>query len=123
MNITVAESEIMKLLWAKNPRRSEELVSELAPTHGWSETTTRTLLSRLVKKGMVAAEPAEGRKFSYRPLVSQADYQHSESKGLIERLFEGRLGPFVAQFSERERLTAADVAELKRLISEFEDDQ
>lgn len=120
MNITVAESVIMKLLWARNPQRSEEMVAELGPSQGWSETTTRTLLGRLVKKGMVGAE-AEGRKFLYRPLVTQADYLHSESKGLIERLFEGRVGPFVAQFSEREKLTAADIAELKRLISEFED--
>lgn len=123
MNITVAESVVMKLLWARSPRPSEELVSELAPTQGWSETTTRTLLSRLVKKGMVAAEPAEGRKFLYRPLVSQGDYLHAESKGLIERLFDGRLAPFVAQFGEREKLTAADIAEMKRLISEFEDDE
>ena len=36
-------------------------------------------------------------------------------------LFDGRVGPFVAQFSEREKLTPADIAELKRLISEFED--
>jgi BlaI family penicillinase repressor len=120
MNITLAESLLMKLLWARNPQRSEELVAELGPSQGWSETTTRTLLSRLVKKGMVAAD-GEGRKFLYRPLVSQADYLHFESKGLIERLFDGQLGPFVAQFSEREKLTAEDVAQLKRLISEFED--
>jgi BlaI family penicillinase repressor len=120
MNITVAESLLMKLLWARSPQRSEELVAELGPSQGWSETTTRTLLSRLVKKGMVAAD-SEGRKFLYRPLVSQADYLHFESKGLIERLFDGRVGPFVAQFSAREKLSAADIAQLKRLISEFED--
>jgi predicted transcriptional regulator len=120
MNITVAESVLMKLLWARSPQRSEELVADLGPSQGWSETTTRTLLGRLVKKGMVGAE-TQGRKFLYRPLVSEADYLHHESKGLIERLFEGRLGPFVAQFSEREKLTAADIAQLKRLISEFED--
>lgn len=122
MNITIAESVVMKLLWAsRRPMRSEQLVSELGPSQGWSETTTRTLLSRLVKKGMVAAEPDGGRKFLYRPLVSQADYQHAESKGLIERLFDGQLGPFVAQFSAREKLSPADIAQLKRLLDELDD--
>ena len=122
MNITVAESLVMELLWAKSPRPSEELIAELGPSENWSETTVRTLLARLVKKGAVAAEP-EGRRFLYRPLISQADYLHAESKGLIERLFQGQIGPFVAQFSERKKLTAADVAHLKRLIQDYEDEQ
>jgi BlaI family penicillinase repressor len=120
MNITAAESLIMKLLWAKSPRPSDELVAELGPAQSWSETTIRTLLARLVKKGAVSSEP-DGRRFLYRPLVSQADYLHEESRGLIERLFDGQVGPFVAQFVEREKLTAADIAQLKRLISEYED--
>ncbi|HEY3948881.1 BlaI/MecI/CopY family transcriptional regulator [Phenylobacterium sp.] len=120
MNVTVAESLVMKLLWARSPRRSEELIAELGPSENWSETTVRTLLARLVKKGAVAAEP-DGRRFLYRPLISEADYLHAESKGLIQRLFDGRLGPFVTQFSEREKLTAEDVAHLKRLISDYED--
>lgn len=120
MSITVAESLVMKLLWTRSPRPSDELIAELGPSESWSETTVRTLLARLVKKGVVAAEP-EGRRFLYRPLISQADYLHAESKGLIERLFDGRVGPFVAQFSEREKLTAEDVAHLKRLISDYED--
>jgi BlaI family penicillinase repressor len=122
MSITVAESLVMKLLWARSPLKSEELIAELGPSENWSETTVRTLLARLVRKGAVAAEP-EGRRFLYRPLISQADYLHSESKGLIERLFQGQIGPFVAQFSEREKLSATDVAHLKRLIQDYEDDQ
>jgi predicted transcriptional regulator len=98
MSITVAESLVMELLWAKSPRPSDELIAELGPSENWSETTVRTLLARLVKKGAVAAEP-EG------------------------RLFQGQIGPFVAQFSEREKLTAADVAHLKRLIQDYEDEQ
>src|ERR1700761_2360108 len=120
MSITVAESLVMKLLWARSPRPSEELIAELGPSENWSETTVRTLLARLVKKGVVAAEP-QGRRFLYRPLITQADYLHAESKGLIERLFQGRSGPFVTQFSAREKLTPDDVAHLKRLIQDYED--
>lgn len=120
MNITAAEAEVMKLLWEKNPRPSEELVAELGPLQSWSATTVRTLLARLVDKGAVAAE-GQGRRFLYRPLVSKADYQHEESRGLITRLFDGRVGPFVAQFSEREKLTKQDIADLRRLLEGLED--
>ena len=122
MTVTVAESLVMKLLWARSPRPSEELIAELGPSENWSETTVRTLLARLVKKGVVAAEP-EGRRFQYRPLITEADYLHAESKGLIERLFQGQVGPFITQFSAREKLTADDIAHLKRLIRDYEDEQ
>jgi BlaI family transcriptional regulator, penicillinase repressor len=120
MSITAAESEVMKLLWERAPRPSDEIVADLGPKMAWSETTIRTLLSRLVKKGAVAAE-GEGRRFLYRPLVSREDYLHSESRGLIERLFDGRVGPFVAQLSAREKLSSEDIAELKKLIEDLED--
>ncbi len=122
MNVTVAESLLMKILWETSPRPSEELVAELGPSQNWSETTIRTLLARLVRKGAVAAEP-DGRRFLYRPLIAEADYLHAESQSLIQRLFGGQVGPFVAQFCQRETLTAEDVAQLKRLIQEYEDGQ
>ncbi len=120
MNITAAEAELMKVLWERSPIPSEELVAALGPAQSWSETTIRTLLSRLVKKGAVATV-AEGRRFLYRPMVSRDDYLHDESRGLIERLFDGRVGPFVAQLSAREKLSPEDIADLKRLIGELED--
>jgi BlaI family transcriptional regulator, penicillinase repressor len=120
LNITTAESEVMKLLWDRSPRRSEELVAELAPATGWSETTIRTLLTRLVTKGAVGVE-GKARQYQYRPLVSRADYLHEESAGLINRLFDGQVGPFVAQFSEREKLSKEDIAHLKQLLERFED--
>ena len=119
-NISEAESEVMKLLWDRSPQRSEEIVAALAPAQGWTETTIRTLLTRLVKKGAVNVK-GKPRQYEYSPVVSKADYLHQESAGLIHRLFDGQVGPFVAQFSEREKLSKADIALLKRLIERFED--
>ena len=45
-----------------------------------------------------------------------------ESTGLLDRLFGGRVAPLVAHFSERRKLSKKDVADLKRLIQELDDD-
>jgi BlaI family penicillinase repressor len=120
MKITSAESRIMDVLWrAARPLAAEE-VREQVPGEDWSEATVRTLLTRLTKKKVLAAAK-DGRRFLYRPLVERADYLHAESKGLIDRLFGGQVGPFFAHFSQREKLSEADIAELKRLIAELED--
>jgi BlaI family penicillinase repressor len=120
MNITSAESAVMEVLWSDGPRDAEEITTALAERQGWTETTVRTLLARLAQKRAVA-KAKEGWRYLFRPLVARADYVHAESKSLIDRLFEGRLGPLFAQFSERETLSAQDIAELKAIIARIED--
>ena len=39
----------------------------------------------------------------------------------VARLFDGRVGPLFTHFSERQKLSAQDIADLRRLIEEFED--
>lgn len=123
MNITSAESAVMEVLWRQGPRDAEEIVAALADSQAWSTTTVRTLLDRLVRKGAVAKAKHEGKRIVFSPLVERSDYTHAESKGLIDRLYEGRLGPLFAQFSERERLSDEDLAELKSIIARIEDER
>jgi BlaI family penicillinase repressor len=120
MRISAAESLVMAALWQRHPLTAEEIFAEVAGAQGWAEGTLKTLLGRLVKKAAVSAE-RDGRRFLYRPLVSRGDYLEAESQGLLDRLFDGRLAPLVNHFSERQRLTPDDLADLKRLIQELED--
>ncbi|MEG1679857.1 MAG: BlaI/MecI/CopY family transcriptional regulator [Stenotrophomonas sp.] len=46
-----------------------------------------------------------------------------ESSSLIERLFDGRVAPLVAHFSQHQRLSREDVAELRKLLEGLDDDQ
>jgi predicted transcriptional regulator len=118
MKITQAESLIMEALWrAEGPLAAEEINAAVA--ENWSDPTVRTLLTRLVNKKAVKAKK-EGRKFLYQPIMKREDYVHAQSKDLIDRLFDGKLAPLLVQFSEREKLTKEDIAELKRLIAELD---
>jgi predicted transcriptional regulator len=120
MRISTAESQVMKALWAKSPLTAEEIIAALPDDQDWADATVKTLLNRLLKKDVIAAE-REGRRFLYRPLVAQGDYVHAESQGLLDRLFDGKLAPLVAHFSQREKLSDEDVAELRRLLETLDD--
>jgi predicted transcriptional regulator len=122
MRISTAESEIMRALWAKSPMTAEDIAVALADDQNWAEGTVKALLNRLLKKNAIAADK-DGRRFLYRPLVAQGDYVHAESKGLLDRLFDGRLAPLVSHFSQRERLSDEDVAELRRILKAHDDGQ
>ena len=122
MKISAAESLVMDALWGRSPLTAEEIIAELAEPQGWSEATVKTLINRLLKKHAIAAEK-DGRRYLYRPVVERAAYVSQESQGLLDRLFQGRLPPLVSHFSQTNKLTPEDLAELKRLIAEIEDDR
>ena len=121
MRISSAESVLMEVLWKKSPIPSDEIVAGVAQPNGWSESTVRTLLNRLLNKGAVKATRS-GRQYFYRPAVERSQYVLAESRGLIDRLFDGRISPLVAHLSEHETLSADDIAELKSLIARIEKD-
>jgi predicted transcriptional regulator len=117
--ISEAESRVMEVLWREAPRSSEEIVAALQRTSDWHEKTIRTLLGRLLRKGAVSAE-REGRRYFYAPVLTRAQWQAQESRSLLDRVFGGRVGPLLAHFSRHEKLSAKDIAELRRLIDEIE---
>lgn len=118
--ISRAESVIMEALWKESPLTAEDIVARVAEGQDWSDVTVRTLINRLLNKKAVAATK-DGRRYLYRPLLKRADYVHEESQSLLNRLFGGKLAPLVTHFSQKKKLSAEDLRELKRLIKEIED--
>jgi predicted transcriptional regulator len=121
MPISAAESRVMQALWRRSPLTAEEIVAEVAAPQGWSEATVKSLINRLLTKGVIEAEKA-GRRYLYRPRVDRLAYVSHESRGLLDRLFGGRVAPLVSHFSKTDQLSPEDIAELKRLIAELDDD-
>ncbi len=119
MKISTAESVVMGALWAREPLSAEDIAAEVAEGQGWTEATVKTLINRLLNKGAIGAE-RDGRRYLYRPLLARDSWLEAESRGLLDRLFDGRLAPLVSHFSEKGALTAEDIAELKKLIEGFE---
>ncbi|KQV55847.1 MULTISPECIES: BlaI/MecI/CopY family transcriptional regulator [unclassified Caulobacter] len=118
MKISSAESVVMEALWRRSPLTSEAIITEVGEPQGWTEGTVKVLISRLLKKKAITAT-AEGRRYLYSPLVSRRAYVETESQGLLDRLFNGRLAPLVTHFSEGDRLSDEDIAELKALIEKI----
>jgi predicted transcriptional regulator len=118
--ISSAESVVMEALWRRAPQSAEQITAEVAGPQGWTLATVKTLINRLLKKAAIGAEP-QGRRYLYRPLVDRAAWVQAESKGLLDRLFDGRLAPLVSHLSAAKALTPEDIAELKRLIAEIEE--
>lgn len=121
MNITEAESQIMQALWRKTPLTADEIVADVRARQPWAEATVKTLINRLLKKKAIRSERVDGRH-QYVALVDHANYVQDESQGLLDRLFEGQLAPLVAHFAQNRKLKPDEIARLKKLIAELDDD-
>ena len=94
----------------------------MASRQDWQEATIKTLLNRLLNKGAISAQK-DGRRFLYSPELKREDWVQAESRGLLDRLFDGRVAPLVAHFSQHRKLSRKDIAELRKLIEEIDDEQ
>ncbi|MGB9329902.1 MAG: BlaI/MecI/CopY family transcriptional regulator [Steroidobacteraceae bacterium] len=119
--ISEAESRVMDVLWrVGGPAGSEDVVKALSKQQ-WQETTVKTLLSRLLKKGAIKAS-RDQRRYLYVPVLTREQWLSFESTRLLDRLFGGRVAPLVAHFGQHHRLSKQDIADLKRLIAEMIDE-
>jgi predicted transcriptional regulator len=116
--ISDAELQVLQLLWNEAPLGATDIADRIGQSSGWSLATVKTLLSRLLAKGAVAAE-ANGRRFRYRPAVAREAVAGKQAGKLVERLFGGRVSPLVAQLAEQRDLDPEDLADLEALVKKL----
>jgi BlaI family penicillinase repressor len=122
IELSKAEFEVLDALWANYPASASEIIERISDDKQWHEKTIKTLLSRLHKKGAVSFVK-QGRLYIYSPTIERADYTLKESRNFIERLFSGQIAPLVSSFAKSEELSQQDINELKKVISDWENNQ
>jgi len=120
MQISEAESVVMDVLWRQHPLAAEDVVAALGDVQQWQEATIKTLLNRLLNKGAITAT-REGRRYLYAPVLKREDWVLEESQSLLARLFDGRVAPLVAHFSQHRKLSKKDIAELRKLLEKLDE--
>ena len=117
--ISDSELEVMKVLWqAGDALPVTEIRETLQKSRGWEATTVKTLVSRLVTKGVVRQEKRN--VFYYSPLLSESEYNDWATHDLIRKIYHGSARDLVAALVHSEGLTQDDIAELRELF-ELED--
>jgi predicted transcriptional regulator len=105
---------IMRVLWQRGEAAAAEVHEALLAERGLAPTTIATMLTKMEKKGVVAHR-AEGRRFLYRPTVSEPQVRRSMVGELTERLFGGDRVALVSHLLAEHDLDPDELAELRRL--------
>ncbi len=119
----ISESEwmVMQVLWSNGPSTANEVVKELSGKTKWKPKTIKTLITRLMKKGAVKFEK-EGRTYRYYPAVGKAECVRMERRSFVQRVYGGSTRPMLASFLEDAKLSADDIAELKKILEQKADE-
>jgi BlaI family transcriptional regulator, penicillinase repressor len=116
-SISEAEWEVMNVLWQKWPQTANDVITSLQGQKDWKAKTVRTLLDRLVQKGVVHVDK-EHRVYTFHPLYSQDDCQRAEAESFIKRIYGGTVKSMLVQFIEEDSLSEEDIEELKSILDE-----
>lgn len=112
--VTEGEYRFCLILWENEPIKSTELVRLCEERLGWKETTTYTVIKRLIGRGVVKNE-----KTIVSSLVSKEQVQAAEIKALVDKTFEGSLPAFVAAFAKHQKLSTRELDEVQAMIDHF----
>ena len=115
--ISVAEWEVMKVVWKRRACSAQQVVDDLADSTDWSPTTIKTLLNRLLRKGALSFSK-NGKSYIYSPAWTEEQCRQSETESFLNRVFDGALSPMLAHFVRSRRLSPDDLKELERLLKE-----
>jgi BlaI family penicillinase repressor len=116
--ISDAEWEVMKVVWAKYPCSARDVILALGRADpAWHPKTVKTFLGRLVAKKALTFQK-DGRAYLYHPLVDEMECISEVSDTFLRRIFGGTLRPMLAHFVSNNKLSAAEILELKRLLDE-----
>jgi len=115
--ITDAEWEVMSVLWERSPATALEIIETVREKMEWHPKTVKTLLSRLVRKGVLRYR-TEGNRYVYSPAIARQRYVKQESQSFVERVFGGEATPALMHFVRTTDLSKDDIEELRRLLDE-----
>lgn len=116
---TISESEwvVMEYLW-ENPLATITEIRKALSANGWSDSTIKTLVRRLVSKKAVAINDEEP-VFRYKSLLSKNECRLKETKSFLNRVYNGSVSMLVTNLASESNLNEKETAELLSLIEKM----
>lgn len=110
------ESRFADIIWENEPISSAELTKRSQEQLKWKKSTTYTVLKRLCDKGIF-----QNNDGTVTSLLSRQEFYARQSRRFVQESFDGSLPAFLAAFTSGKSLSAEEVAQLRRMIAEFEE--
>jgi len=105
--ITDAEWEVMRVVWANDRVTSKKVISVLQEKMGWTQSTIKTILGRLVGKGVLNTEQ-EGRNFIYTANIEEKEAVRDYVEDIFNRICNKKVGNRLEKILEMKKSFAVE---------------
>lgn len=118
-DLSKSEWVVMKKIWKLKKTSVREVYEELKDSQDWAYNTVRTIMDRLRAKGYLEARRVGNMHF-YEPTVSQGKIIRQSLHDFAERVMNGTVGSIFANLIKDDKLSDAEIKQIKNLIQEKE---
>ena len=119
VELTEAEWSVIKAVWETEPCTAPAIQEKLFKPTGWHYSTVRTLMDRMVAKGVLKAKK-EGKLTIYQSAVTREQAQRGELFYALKHAFNGALTPMVQCLLDTKEISREELVELKKIIAAHE---
>ncbi|OHB55302.1 MAG: hypothetical protein A2Y12_00605 [Planctomycetes bacterium GWF2_42_9] len=118
-NLELFESEwmILQKVWDMEPCAAPTVQEALQSQKGWAYTTVKTMMDRMVKKGLLKAEKIRN-LYLYRSIITRHCACKNEIARTLKRAFDGTFTPMMQFLIENDQLSDEEYHQLEHLIKQ-----
>ena len=115
LTMGAVESRFAALIWENEPITAAELAKLADRELNWKKTTAYTALKRLCEKGIFQND-----RGTVTSVLSREEFRARQSRRFLEDNCGGSLPAFIAAFTKIGALSPGDLAEIRRMLDEYE---
>jgi len=113
--LTEGEWAIIQAVWDNEPCAAPAVQEELEAQKNWHYSTVKTLMDRMVTKGLLTTERIRN-IILYSSAITRVQAQKGEIMRAVKRAFDGALTPMMQFMLDEHNLSQKQLAELESLI-------
>lgn len=114
--LTKAEERIMQVIWKLQKAFVKDIIEELEEEPKPPYNTISSIVRLLEKKGYLSYR-AYGKTYEYFPAIAKEDYTKTTFSKMFSGYFDSSPASLLSFMVKEEKLSAADIEELKALIN------
>src|SRR5580704_14545530 len=114
---TEAELEILNILWANGPSTVRDVHTQSSKDTGY--TTVLKQMQVMVEKGLLGRSE-RFRSHVYEARIAKEKTQQRLARNLVQRAFDGSAANLVLGALSAQRVSPAELAEIREMLDRFE---
>lgn len=116
------ELEVMGIIWELGECTSAEVIDAYKRRRPLANTTIRTVISNIRKKGYIEAVSSVEPRIHFRPLVTKRSVARRTVRQLLSNMFGDSPRQAIQFLLEEESIDETELAEIRRLIDSQPED-